>query len=327
MPSNSTAKEVLSAALASERLMLVSHRKPDGDTLGSALAFGHMIERFGREPLRYCSDPVPEPYRFLHGADRVTSSITAARQFAPDTIAVFDAGDLRYAGIDELVGMLPKRPIIIDIDHHITNERFGDINFIVPEASSTAEVVYSIFRGSNFAIDRPVATCLLAGLLTDTGNFSNPATTAAALRLGAELLSAGADFRRAFGNLVQNKTIPALRLWGTALSRLRWDDDFQAAATAICQNDLDACGSSEESAEGISNFLHAVLQTDTVVVLREVPGGKLKASLRSNGDRDVSELAKRYGGGGHRKAAGFTMDGTLNVSDTEWKIIQKSVIL
>jgi len=327
MIQQSTAKEVIAAAFAAERLMLVSHRKPDGDTLGSALAFGHVIESYGREPLRFCVDEVPAPYRFLHGADRFTSSLAAVRKFAPDTIAIFDAGDLRYAGIHELVGMLPKRPTIIVIDHHVTNERFGDINLIIPDASSTAEVVYTIFRGSGFAIDRPTPTCLLAGLLTDTGNFGNPATTSAALQLGAELLSAGADFRRAFGMLVQNKTIPSLRLWGTALSRLRWDDEFQAAATAICQSDIDACGSSEESAEGISNFLHAVLETDTVVVLREVPGGKLKASLRSNGERDVSELAKRYGGGGHRKAAGFTMDGILQASDTEWKIIKKSVIL
>lgn len=312
-------KQAFAIALEARHSLLVSHPKPDGDTLGAMVAFGNALDVAEKEHTRFCRDVVPKHYRFMPGVDRVTSDEALVRRMKPDAIFVFDAGDLRFANIDVLVKDLGN-PMVVDIDHHVSNERFGHVNIVVTDASSTAEVVHRLLVANGVHIDRETATCLLTGVCFDTSTFSNPATSVTALAVGAELLRRGAKFSAVLQHLVRNKPVTSLRLWGIALSRLTWNEKYQVASTIITHEDLATTQADEETTEGLSNFLNAVLNVPTVLVLREMPGGFIRGSFRTTGDRDVSKIAKALGGGGHKKAAGFSVKGRLVEKEGRWHV-------
>jgi phosphoesterase RecJ-like protein len=236
-------------------------------------------------------------------------------------MAVFDAGDLRFAGIADLVAAMPRRPFILNFDHHATNERFGDVNVLDVTASSTAEVVYNFFRDCGKDIDKAIATCLLTGILTDTGNFSNPATSKSSLEAASDLLGRGGKIQEVANRLMRNKSMESLRLWGDVLSRLKYNEKLGVASTVIFNKDLEREGVEDEQIEGVSNFLNNFLDVKIVLVLRELPGGLVKGSFRTAENVDVSLIAKVLGGGGHKKAAGFTVPGRVIETPEGWRVI------
>lgn len=313
-------KQIWETVLAAKRPLLISHKKPDGDTLGAMLAFGNALDSVNSVHTRFCVDEVPAPYRFMPGSYSVTSDARQVLFARPEAVILFDAGDLVFAGVHELLARILPKPLIINIDHHHTNKLFGDLNAVITDAASTTEVVHRLLSANNISIDQNIATCLMTGLCTDTGNFTNPATNTSALKLGGELLSRGAKFGSIFRALWKNKSVSSLKLWGIALERLRFKGEI--ATTALFDRDLEECGSDEEATEGISNFLSSVLEVPIVLVLRETSLGKVKGSFRTTIDRDVSALAAIYGGGGHKKAAGFTISGKIEETPDEWKIRQ-----
>lgn len=309
-------------AVESARLpMLVAHRSPDGDTLGAMLAFGAHLDDVGKPHYRYCIDAPAPAYRFMPGIERVGNDPTIIRQNPPDLICTFDAGDINMTRLENLLAALPVRPTIVNFDHHATNTLFGDVNVVITDASSTAEVVYRYLSSVEAAIGPAAATCVLTGLCTDTGNFSNPATTAAAMRLGADLIRRGAKFSAVVRYLYKNKTPGVLKLWGVALERLHYDPVTETATTALFVRDFEECGVSDEAAEGISNFLAATLKVPVIEVLRETADGKVRGSLRTVLNRDIAALAMARGGGGHKKAAGFSVTGKIAQVDGNWKIV------
>ncbi|MBI2099309.1 DHH family phosphoesterase [Candidatus Uhrbacteria bacterium] len=313
-------RQIWDAVKSAKHCLLISHKKPDGDTLGAMLAFGNALEAAGRPHTRFCADEAPTPYRFMPGNFKMINSEKEALRSNPDLILLFDAGDLAFAGVSGLVSKIQPRPAIINIDHHHTNTRFGDINAVATDAASTTEVVHRLLAANNIEIDQRIATCLLTGLCTDTGNFTNPATTPSALRLGGELLTRGAKFGSIFRALWKNKSANTLKLWGLAMERLRYDRKNETATTVLFDKDLKEHGVPEEATEGISNFFSAVLNVPIILVLRETNDGKVKGSYRTTGDDDVSALAAKYGGGGHKKAAGFTVAGNIEELPNEWKV-------
>lgn len=315
-------KQIWETVLAAKRPLLISHKKPDGDTLGAMLAFGNALDSVNIAHTRFCVDEVPAPYRFIPGSYSVTSDARQVIFARPEVVILFDAGDLIFAGVHELLARILPKPIIINIDHHHTNTRFGDLNAVVTDAASTTEVVHRLLSANNIFIDQNIATCLMTGLCTDTGNFTNPATNTSALKLGGELLSRGAKFGSIFRALWKNKSVSSLKLWGLALERLRYNPKTETATTALFQKDLSLFSGNEEAIEGISNFLSSVLDVPIVLVLREAEEGKVKGSYRTTGATDVSALAVAYGGGGHKKAAGFTVVGKVQETPTEWKVIR-----
>lgn len=312
-------KQIWETVLAAKRPLLISHKKPDGDTLGAMLAFGNALDSVNTVHTRFCLDEVPAPYRFMPGSYSVTSDARQVIFARPEVVILFDAGDLVFTGVHELISRILPKPTIINIDHHHTNSRFGDLNAVVTDAASTTEVVHRLLSANNILIDQNIATCLMTGLCTDTGNFTNPATTTSALKLGGELLARGAKFGSIFRALWKNKSVSSLKLWGIALERLRFKGEV--ASTALFDRDLEECGSDEEATEGISNFLSSVLDVPIVLVLRETSLGQIKGSYRTTVDRDVSALAAVYGGGGHKKAAGFTIDGKIEEARDEWRVV------
>ncbi len=312
-------REAWRTALVSRHPLLVSHKKPDGDTLGAMLAFGAALDAAGKAHTRFCADSPAANYRFMPGVERVVSDPALVAAAKPDAVFLFDAGDLAFAGVDRLVAELGS-PTVVNVDHHASNTRFGKVNVVVTDASSTAEVVHRMLAANGVRPDREAATCLLTGLCTDTSNFSNPATSASALSVGAELLSRGAKFDAVLEHIVRNKSLPTLRLWGLALSRLTWNRQYGVASTVILLQDLAETRAEETATEGVSNFLSAVLDVPVIMVLYELPGGRVRGSLRTTEEIDVSAIAKAFGGGGHTKAAGFTVNGRLVLADGAWKL-------
>ncbi len=309
--------EKLSAA---RRPILAAHRKPDGDTLGAMMAVYNWLRDQGREAYAFCVDAPPEAYGYFPRIKEVQTNPDVFTDEAVDMVCVFDAGDLAYAGIAELVAAMPRRPFVADFDHHVTNTLFGDANLVITDASSTAEVVHGFFVANGVEVSRSMATCLMTGLLTDTSNFSNPATTLKSLEIASELLLKGVSMKDITRRLMRNKPIDALKLWGKALERLRWDPKRSTATTALLLQDLREHPIDEEHLEGLSNFLNHLLKAEVVLVLKELPGGKVKGSYRSASEVDVAELAKAYGGGGHKKAAGFTVAGKIIEEEEGWNV-------
>jgi phosphoesterase RecJ-like protein len=300
--------------------LFVMHKKPDGDTLGSALAMAQWFEREGKHALIFCKDVAPKHYDFIPSFNRIKNDPAIFSHDEVDLVVVLDSGDLTYAGVEEIVKNLDKDLPIINIDHHATNQHYGKFNLVDPEASSTAEVVYNFFSHNNVKIDKHIATALLVGILTDTTNFTNPGTTVSSMRVASELISHGARTNEISKNVLKNKSIDALRLWGRTLSRLEENKELNMAIAVIKKEDFTDIQSPSEAVEGVANFLNALLDVKLVLVLRETDDGYVKGSFRST-DIDVSQIAQALGGGGHKKAAGFTIKGKLDKVDGRWQIV------
>ena len=296
--------------LGSKRVLVIPHQNPDGDAIGAATAFHEYLSALGKEVTIFCSTPVHEKLHFVPFSSKVTNDPKLFSDHSIDTIVLVDSGDLRYAGVYDLVHNHPAT--IINIDHHATNEHYGHINLVIPTAASTTEVLFHYFRHNNISINQKMATSLLTGLTTDTGNFSNSATSATALSVGGELIRSGGNYNLINDSTVKNKSVEALRLWGKVLSRLTKDERTGITYTFITKSDLEESQVSEAESEGIANFLNNLENTTIALIMKETADGKVKGSFRTTrNDIDVSALAKKLGGGGHKKAAGFSMDGTI----------------
>lgn len=303
-----TAQQIHNHLKSASNLALVSHQNPDGDTLGSAMAFAEYLQTMGKNVKIFCLTPVPDKFNFLRHIGLVSQDANVFAQ--ADTIAVLDSGDLKYAGVQEI--LQNSSATIINIDHHATNANYGHINMVVTTASSTTEVVYNFFKINNIAISPNMAGALLTGLITDTDNFSNQATTYDSLTAAGELLRLGANWITINSRLVRNKSIGTLKLWGVVLARLNKKEETDMVYTYLTLADIVAHEANDADVEGIANFLNKLDGAKISLFLKEMPAGKIKGSFRTtHEDTDVSALAKKLGGGGHKKAAGFTADGTI----------------
>ncbi len=290
--------------------LIVPHQNPDGDAIGSALALAEYLENSGIKPTVFCVTPLQPKFHFLPRAEYVSDNAAIFQNQEIDTIIVLDSGDLRYAGIDKLATDHPAD--IINIDHHPTNEKYGHINLVVPRAAATAEIIYHFFKYNGIRLSHRMATALLTGIITDTDNFTNPATSTSALQVAGALLRQGGNLKLINNHMVKNKTINSLKLWGEVLVRLNKQEGMNLAYTYITQADLKKHDVGDVEAEGIANFLNNLDGADISLILKETAEGKIKGSFRTiRDDIDVAALARKFGGGGHKKAAGFTTGGTM----------------
>ena len=284
------------------------------------MALTEYVKRLGKHTQAYCIDEVPGVLKFLPGADAVKKPEDDFWRNASAVVMV-DCGDFSMAGAalrDELVGR-----VILNIDHHISNPRYGAVNVVLDQTAATAEILYQFFVEDNFAIDKHVATCLLCGVYTDTDAFTNLGTTPESLAVASELLKLGANFRDLTANTMRNKSLASLKLWGRALERLRLDTRKGIAVTVLKHADFGECGAEPDDAEGVASLLNHLADVKMSMLLRELPDGTVKGSLRTTHELiDVSQVATLMGGGGHAKAAGFTVKGRITETDQGWKIIE-----
>ncbi len=315
-----TAHHIHQHLLKAKKIVVVPHQNPDGDALGAATAFYEYLLQLNKTAAIFCVTPATPTLQFLPHAAHTHTNPAVLTDSEVDTVVVVDSGDLRYAGIADFIKN--HSATIICIDHHATNEQYGHFNLVNHHASSTCEIVYQYFHHNHISINKKMATSLLTGLTTDTGNFTNAATSAVALNVGSELIRSGGNFNLVTTATGKNKSINALRLWGKVLSRLVKHEASGITHTYVTAADLTECDVQESESEGIANFLNNLEDNRIALILKELPDGKIKGSFRTTRDDvDVSALAKKLGGGGHKKAAGFTTTGTIN--EVLQKILQR----
>jgi phosphoesterase RecJ-like protein len=294
-----------------DRFLVVTHENPDGDALGSLLAATLALRQLGKDAVMYLpgSTPLPREYAFMPLEDLVREPPADAAERV--LLAVDCAKEDRIG--DEAV--LSRAPLVLDVDHHHDNTRFGDLNLIVAGASSTGEVLRDVFAELGVELTPELAEPLYIALVTDTGRFQYANTTPKALRLAAELVEAGADIHAVFQQVYESVEFAKLKLLARALGRAEVLEGGRIVVSHLMRNDFDEVGAAEPYSEGIIDYLRAVEGAELAVLIREQlneSAHAYKGSLRSSIDElDVSTIARQFGGGGHPQAAGFSSDAPL----------------
>lgn len=312
-------------ALAKSRSPLIVLLKDvDPDAMGASMALARAFVQRGVRPTLFCLQDIPDSLLFLSGSEYSVVHDPAALTFATyDLAIVCDAGDLKRTGIAEQLEALKQHAPLMNVDHHHVHSPFGTINLVDEHASASAELVYDVLQLGGWSIDAAMATAILAGIMADTGNFTNAATTIRSLEIAATCYAKGADAPRVVRELYGQKPLRALQLWGDILSRLQKNKKWGIVSTVILQKDFATYDISDEATEGLANFLNSIADMKAALILKEMPDGTIRGSMRATRDDvDVSKLAKRLGGGGHRKAAGFTIHGKIEqLPNGKWRVI------
>jgi len=300
------------------RILLLAHEHPDPDALGSALGLAHALAPLGEECVVACADPVPANYGFLPGREAVVTSLPDERF---DLVVALDAGELsRYGALYDRYEPFFAAATILNFDHHVTSAGCGRVNIIDPVSAATAELLTLFLLNRGVDIPTPAAQCLLAGVITDTRSFEFDATTPRTLMAGAYLVGRGGVPESIIKPMYRMKSLAKARLWGIALDReLGAAADGRVIWAAIRQSSLAEAGATADSDDGLPSYL---MDTDGVAIsalFKEQPDGSTKVSLRTAGPYDAAALARRFGGGGHIRAAGFSL--TEGVDDAIRRVI------
>jgi len=300
-------REVVEELRRRSAFVMVSHVKPDGDTLGAGLALGLALKRLGKRVVYFQQDGVPRNLRFLPEAELVTATLPG--DLPPDTLYVFcDMSDWRRAG-----ERLPPvdRENMLDIDHHLGNSLFGKLNFVLETECSTGSVVMHLLRELGVPVDGKIATCILATIMTDTGGFMHSNTTPDALELSAELMRRGADKEEITEEIFLRKRVAATKLLGRIVDAMQFVHGGRYCYSHVDDAMLAATGADGEDTEDVVNTLRGQEGVDVAALFKAIDG-EIRVSLRSNGRLNVQAAAQRLGGGGHFRAAGLTYRGALN---------------
>ncbi|MDP9403273.1 MAG: bifunctional oligoribonuclease/PAP phosphatase NrnA [Actinomycetota bacterium] len=288
---------------------LACHVCPDGDALGSMLALHHLCASEGKPSTASWSEPfeVAPHYRFLPGLDLATKP--ADFPAAPDVMITFDCGSMGRLG--DLGRNAAAAGTLIVIDHHATNDRFGAINVIDPDAAATAVLVRRLADRLGWTLTKDAATCLYTGLVTDTGRFQYANTTPEVFALAHELSTFELPIAELTRQLFEEHRFEYLKLVGDCIGRAQLDRELRFVATWVTFDDLHAHGCDVEETEGLIDLVRRASEAEVSCVVKETPEG-LRVSLRAIADTDVSAIATRFGGGGHRYAAGFVAQGRID---------------
>ncbi len=292
-----------------QRFLLTAHEGPDGDALGSLLGMHHLLTQLGKDSVMFLAAkefPLPIEYRFLP-LEEVFHEPPA--DMACRTVVFLDCGNIDRMPVEFLTA---GDNDVINIDHHHDNTRFGDFNLVDVEASCTAEIVYDLAHMMGATITAEMAAALYVGLITDTGNFMYDNTSAHTHRVAAELIDAGVDVDDTYRRLYEHVPMEKVRLVSRALQSIQRHCDERLAISYITKADYEATGAGEEMTEGVIDFLRSIEGTKVAAVVRDLGNrgrAARKVSLRSSdGEVDVSAIARKNGGGGHKRAAGFSTD-------------------
>jgi len=313
--------QIINTINASAYPLIVSHEKPDGDTLGAGLAMSQFLTRSGKKYKYFCPEEPADYFSYLPNIEKIINNPQELDWANHDLIIVIDCASLLRTGLaDNLLKIKGKIPLI-NIDHHQSNDYYAQHNLVMPKASSTSEIIYKIFELNNIEIDKYMATALLTGILTDTMNFTNAITTKESLEIASKLLNFGARLNQIVSNLNQNKNLSILKLWGKVFSQLEFNEQHNFVYTIISEEDLIAHQmSADEARDGLANFLSFLQNINFILVLTEQADKTIKGSLRTMAnDIDVSRIAGIFGGGGHKKAAGFKISQLPTGIDQDWK--------
>lgn len=308
--------------ISSDRILIIIHLSPDGDAIASALALALTLEKIDKNIDIVCIDSIPKPFQFLPGYEKIKKDFF---QGDYDCTVVLDCGDLKRTGnIQRVKEFALRKQRLINIDHHPKNDlhKIANINIHDSTVSSTAEIVEKLITSLNINIDKDIATCLLTGIYTDTGGFRHPNTTQETLKVASNLLMKGARLKLITKNISTYKSITSLKLWGKVLQKIKTHHKYDLAYSLVTQKDLISFDASIEDLGGATNLIANISGTKAAILFMEMPDNVIRASIRSEDPlTDVSKIAQIFDGGGHKKAAGFSVKGKILEKKGGWGII------
>ncbi|MDP9262330.1 MAG: bifunctional oligoribonuclease/PAP phosphatase NrnA [Actinomycetota bacterium] len=309
---SSDLQAVVAALRERDRFLVVTHENPDGDALGSLLATTIALRQLGKDVAMYLAGAgaLPREYAFMP-LDGLLRELPADME--ERTLVAVDCAKADRMGPD--TSPIDRAQHVVNIDHHHDNSRFGDVNLIVADASSTGEVLRDVFAALGVELTPEIAEPLYIALVTDTGRFQYTNTTPKSLRLAAELVEAGADIHAVFQQVYESVEFAKLKLLARALERARVLEGGLIVVSYLVRTDFAEVGAAEPYSEGIIDYLRAVEGAELAALIREPPrdDAERRVSLRASIDElDVSAIARAFGGGGHRQAAGFSSEASID---------------
>jgi phosphoesterase RecJ-like protein len=302
---NPTIAAILKKIEVGHRFLVASHEGPDGDAIASTLALALALREMGKEVVAFNVDGVPLAMQFFPGAATVVTELTASPF---DAGFILDAGELRRAGR----GVAECCRELMNIDHHPHSEAFGSVNYIDEGACATGALVYRILKQGNIPISLPVATCIYAAILADTGSFRYSNADPEAFRIAGEMVDRGVSPWAIASGLYENQEAVRLRLLGRVLNTLTLSADGRIGSVAVSTEMLRETGAGAEHTDSFVNYPRAIRGVEVGLFFRQIGPVSFKVGFRSKGKVDVGSLARALGGGGHHNAAGAVVEGTLD---------------
>lgn len=288
------------------RVLVVTHVSPDGDAIGSLTAMGLALKQLGKEAALVCDDGYPRRFSYLPLSEAIHNRVDANEQF--DLLVALDCGDMSRMG--RAYSDLPEpKPPIVNVDHHVTNTFFGDVNLVEPECNSTAEILYKLLPRIDVTITAELATSLLTGIVTDTLGFRTVGVTGDTFEAAGDLMEAGADLAMITTEALLLKPLTTLQLWRIGLDNMRLEEEG-VLWTSISEEERKAIGYEGSSSGGLVNMMANVAEATMSAVLIEADN-QVYVGFRCRPPYSVSELARNLGGGGHPLASGCTLEGPL----------------
>ncbi len=306
----------------SKHVLLVTHEKPDGDAIGSVCAMAGWLHSQGKSFTLFCADPVPSGLRFIVFSEHFVGSCEEAIKKIPDTVVFLDVSDPKRAKAEDIISKLKNhRYTKVVIDHHATYTPGADINIHDPGASSTCEVLYDMFSFLGYEFSEQEATALLAGIVSDTENCTNHATSTKTVAISHTLVVSGADTATTSNIIRRSRTMDNIKAIGAGFNRLYHNKSAGVIVSLFRASDTEVFG--DGSFYGFPNLLKRTNSGKIIIVIQEYGDGVIQGSLRSVDTRiDVARLARIFpGGGGHKLAAGFSCSAKLVRQNGKWKII------
>ena len=284
-----------------EKILIVSHVKPDGDAVGSLLGLGSALINAGKKVEMVLEDGLPSRYKFMVGSNKIVRRKTAE----PDLVIAVDCGDrLRFGRIDDEI-----KEVDINVDHHPTNTYFGRVNLVEPTAASTTQILAKVMEDLDLEITKPIAEALLAGLITDTIGFRTVSTSSDAMRVSADLMDYGLSIHGIYEKALTGKSFVSVKYWGAGLSKIQIDGEI--AWTTLTESDRNETGYKGRDDADLVNLLSSINEVSVIITFIEQNAEEVKVSWRAKNGYDVSKLAAKFGGGGHIAAAGANISGTM----------------
>jgi len=305
--------EAINLIKSSNDILILTHKNPDGDAIGSVLGLAGALDCLGKNAKCFSKDAIPDVFEFLPNVATIKNQIDQRNY---DLIILLDCALFSRTGLNDIKDIVISFDNLLIIDHHpekMAEEGYlnNRVSIIDHSASSTAVLIYNLLKELDIKITKDIANCLLTGIFTDTGGFQHSNTDAQSLQAAAELMKKGPRVDKIAKNIFNSKNISAIKLWGKALSRIQRDENTGMAVSYLSKKDIEECGARQEDISGLVSVINTVSDAKFSLLLTESDDNKIRGSLRSEEYKgiDVSRIAKSLGGGGHKLASGFEVEG------------------
>ncbi len=325
MPLEKKHQEAWEKIKQAENILLVSHLRPDGDAVSSVCTWIELLEKLNKNYRAFCDGEVEESFEYLSHIEKIYTNKEKINFSDFDLIIISDCGSMSRTSLEEEIKTKNLNQKIIEFDHHPRVDKYADIEIRDPKAPATTEIIYDFFKINQLKINKNIANCILTGIFTDTANLLYPNVTDKTAKISSEMMRLGANLPKIVQNTWYNKSLPAMKIWGVALSNLKINKKYNFAFSVLTQEDIKKSGAeniNKDIYSSIAGFLSNLHKVKGVALIVEEANGTIKISFRSSDPQtDVSKIAIAMGGGGHAKASSAVIEGKITKEGENYKII------